>query len=44
VIGQMRGYKDPAKWALHVWNGRNAKKAADEARAWASWAAVGGVR
>jgi superfamily II DNA or RNA helicase len=36
IVGRMRGYKDPKKWAMHVWKGRAAKRAGDEARAWAA--------
>jgi DNA repair protein RadD len=35
VVGRMRGYKDPSKWAKHVWAGRQARDAAREAEAWA---------
>jgi DNA repair protein RadD len=35
TVGRLRGYKSPERWAEHVWKGRQAKVAGQEARAWA---------
>lgn len=34
-LGQLRGYKNPAKWAEHVWRARAAKQAARDAAEYA---------
>lgn len=34
-IGTLRGYKNPAKWASHVFGARQAKQAARDAETWA---------